>query len=120
MLAAAPRTAFSIKAEQVNTIYAWTAIRWQGHGEPVSYVDTAAPLLDAHRSFTARLPCLPNESAAQGCTADGTITVRSSDGTHFCPIDTGGKTGCPVWSSGAYRFGVGLADAVHADLAAGA
>jgi hypothetical protein len=117
VLAAAPRTAFSIKAEQVNTIFAWTAIRWQGHGEPVSYVDTAAPLLGADRSFTARLPCLPNESANQGCSPDGTITVRSGDGTHFCPLDTGGKTGCPVWSSGANRFGVALADAIRANLA---
>ena len=71
MLAAAPRTAFSIKAEQINTIFAWTAIRWQGRGEPVSYVDTAAPLLGPDRSFIARLPCLPNESANQGCSPDG-------------------------------------------------
>jgi hypothetical protein len=119
VLAAAPRTAFSERAEEVNTVYSWTAIRWHARGEPVSYVDTAALLLTPNRAFTPRLPCLPNEHAEQGCAPDGTIAVRSVDGTHFCPMDTGGKTVCPVWSSGAHRFGFALAEAVHNELSAG-
>ncbi len=120
VLAAAPRTAFTDRAEEVNTIYSWTAIKWHARGEPVSYVDTAALLLTPERTFTPRLPCLPNEHAEQGCAPDGTIAVRSVDGTHFCPLDTGGKTVCPVWSSGAHRFGLALANAVHNELSTGA
>lgn len=120
VLAAAPRTAFTERAEEVNTIYSWTAIKWHARGEPVSYVDTAALLLTPNREFAARLPCLPDENAEQGCAPDGTIAVRSVDGTHFCPLDTGGKTVCPVWSSGAHRFGLTLANAIRNELSTGA
>jgi hypothetical protein len=82
----------------------------------VAYVDTAAPLLGPRRAFAPRLPCLPDETAPQGCEPDGTIAVRSVDGTHFCPLDTGGKTACPIWSSGAHRFGIALADAIRSNL----
>lgn len=116
ILAASPRTAHTDIAEEINTIYSWTAIGWSARGEPVTYLDTATQLLGPLRSFAARLPCLPDETAGQGCGPDGTIAVRSVDGTHFCPLDTGGKTTCPIWSSGAHRFGVALADAVRSSL----
>ena len=99
-LAGSPRTAFSSRAEDINIIYAWTAMQWQSRGEPVQYLDTETPLLAADGSFVARLPCGPSEGAAQGCAEDGTIAIRSPDGTHFCPVETGGKVTCPVWSAG--------------------
>jgi hypothetical protein len=40
--------------------------------------------------------------------------VRAADGTHFCPAPVTvvrGVTGaCPVWSSGAFRFGTAMAE----------
>lgn len=117
VLASSPRTALNGRAEDINTIYAWTAIDWQARGEPVVYADTAASLLNPDRSYTGRMPCLPNERAEQGCAPDATIAVRSDDGTHFCPLLTGGLTLCPIWSSGAYRFGLALTEAVQNELA---
>lgn len=116
VLASSPRTALNARAEDINTIYAWTAIDWESRGEPVSYVDIAPALLNPDRSYAARMPCLPNETVDQGCGPDGTIAVRSDDGTHFCPLLTGGLTLCPIWSSGAYRYGLALAAAVNDEL----
>ena len=42
------------------------------------------------------------------CAADGTTVVRG-DGVHFCPIV--GMHPCPVWSSGAMRYGLAIATA---------
>ena len=50
-------------------------------------------------AFAVRLPCLPDEGPGRGC-VNGQITVRSSDGVHFC--DQGS---CDVpYSSGSRRF----------------
>jgi hypothetical protein len=108
-LAGSPRTALSPRTQDINTIYAWTAMNWKARGEPVRYFDAASPVLNTDGSFAARLPCLPGETAAEGCHPDGTIDVRSPDGTHFCPVETAGKVACPVWSAGAYRFGMAIA-----------
>jgi hypothetical protein len=119
VLASSPRTSLTGRAEEINTITAWTAIDWQARGEPVTYTDTAATLLNPDRSFAGRMPCLPEETPERGCGPDGTIAVRSDDGTHFCPQLTGGLTLCPVWSSGAYRFGLSLTAAIEDHLAPG-
>jgi hypothetical protein len=57
------------------------------------------------------MPCLPNEP---GC-ANGSVVVRSPDGTHFCPVRETDQIApvCPVWSGGAFRFGAALAEAVR-------
>jgi hypothetical protein len=115
-LAGSPRTALSRRAQDINTIFAWTAMQWRARGEPVQYFDAAGSVLTNDGSFAARLPCLPAETSAEGCHPDGTIDVRSPDGTHFCPVETGGKVACPVWSSGAYRFGTALAAAARQAL----
>jgi hypothetical protein len=86
-----------------------------------AYADAGAAVLDRGR-FTAALECLPAEPCTGGTDASGTPinAVRGPDGVHFCPatpeaID--GVTGeCPVWSSGAFRFGTAMADSVVADL----
>ena len=87
----------------------------------VDYVDAGAAVLD-NGSWTNTLPCLPGEPCTGGVDATGAPVnvVRAPDGTHFCPASPGavrGVTGdCPVWSSGAFRFGTAMADPVIGDL----
>lgn len=69
----------------------------------VSFVD-AGGFVEDDGAYTDRLPCAPIEPV---CDADGTNIVRG-DGVHFCPVP--GPSGeCPVWSSGAFRFGMVIA-----------
>lgn len=82
----------------------------------VRYVDAGAAVLDAG-SWTKTLPCIPGEP----CTDQQVTVVRASDGVHFCPAGeeaVRGVTGeCPVWSSGAFRYGQALAQPVLDSLA---
>lgn len=84
----------------------------------VVYVPAGSSVLDDDR-YTESLPCLPGESAEQGCT-NGRIAVRSPDGIHFCPTTTRSRAGvvesCPTWSSGAFRFGMAMAEPVRRDI----
>lgn len=81
----------------------------------VEYVDAGGAVLEGGR-FTATLPCLPSEGAADGC-VDGRIPVRALDGVHFCPVRQGpGTDHCPVYSGGAVRFGLAMAGPVRRDL----
>jgi hypothetical protein len=60
-------------------------------------------------TFAETLPCLKGQPCT-GPTVGGIPSdiVRSSDGIHFCPSREGDLHGiiggCPVYSSGAYRF----------------
>jgi acetyl esterase/lipase len=102
-------------AGRLNALYA--SLATVGGAE---YAHAGAAVLDRGR-FTAALECLPAEPCTGGTDASGTPinAVRAPDGVHFCPaaleaID--GVTGeCPVWSSGAFRFGTAMADSVVAD-----
>jgi hypothetical protein len=81
----------------------------------VSYVDAGQAVLDGGR-FAATLPCLPSEGTGEGC-VDGRIPVRALDGLHFCPVRTGpGADRCPVYSGGAVRFGLAMAQPIRSDL----
>jgi hypothetical protein len=57
--------------------------------------------------YTDRLACTELDT---DCAPDGTTVVRG-DGVHFCPIAE--VAPCPVWSSGAVRFGLGIAAAAN-------
>ncbi|HMK12624.1 MAG TPA: hypothetical protein VK461_13625, partial [Acidimicrobiales bacterium] len=63
--------------------------------------------------------CLPFEQripqAREACAADGTITVRGSDG-HFCPVTTAGSLQCTTYSSGAMRYAINLLQAGRLEL----
>jgi hypothetical protein len=61
--------------------------------------------------FTFKKQCLASETAAKGCT-NGLIPVREPTGLHFCPVGLTFPAGCPVYSSGAYRFGKNILDAL--------
>jgi hypothetical protein len=85
-------------------------------GPRVAFVDAGAAVLDRGR-WTRSLPCLPEEPC--GGSTDGSPpvnVVRAPDGNHFCPVAkhaVSGVTGdCPVWSSGAYRYALAMAQPV--------
>ena len=81
----------------------------------VQYADAGRAVLDGGR-FTATLPCLPSEGPGEGCVG-GHISVRALDGVHFCPVRTReGGDRCPVYSGGAARFGLAMAEPVRRDL----
>ena len=81
------------------------------------YLDAGAAVTD-HGHWTETLPCLLEEPCTGGIDSLGEMVniVRASDGTHFCPTAPaavrGVTTRCPVWSSGAYRYGTAMATAV--------
>ena len=82
----------------------------------VRFVDAGQAVLDQGQ-YTDYLPCLPNEPCT-GPVSNGVRTdrVRAPDGVHFCPVAITGNAACPVWSSGAFRFGAAMAAPVIADL----
>jgi hypothetical protein len=87
------------------------------------YTDAGASVLSGGR-WTETLPCLPDEPCTGGRDAKGIPVnlVRAPDGGHFCPgapaAVQGVTAACPVWASGAWRFGNAMAAPVIAEFAA--
>ena len=81
----------------------------------VTYVDAGAAVEAPGHAYTDTLPCLAHEQCS-GPMVNGIATnvVRSADGVHFCPTEEGNDAGviggCPVYSSGAYRYAKAMAD----------
>jgi hypothetical protein len=104
-------------ATWLNTVYA----RLAGSAPEARYVDAGATVL-RHGHWTETLPCLADEPCTGGSDSSGRAVnvVRAPDGGHFCPgapDANRGVTGeCPVWSSGAHRYGTAMATAVLDDL----
>jgi hypothetical protein len=96
----------------VRQLYRVLATRLSG----VTFADAGAAVLDRGR-FTKTLPCLPFEDGSLGC-HDGRIQVRNADALHLCPFAGPAVDPfvgrCPLYSSGAYRFGNAMHDAVVA------
>lgn len=92
--------------QKLNQLYAQLA---QADPGRVTYVNAGLAVEGPGGTFTQTLPCLEGQPCT-GPTVDGTPTnvVRAPDGTHFCPGKEGDVhgviEGCPVYSSGAYRF----------------
>ena len=101
----------------VNAMYTEIADQYAA----VDYVDAGAAVLDQGR-WTPSLPCLPGEPCTGGTDLldRGVNLVRAPDGGHFCPAADEAKRGvvaaCPVWSSGAYRYGNAMAAPVLSAL----
>jgi hypothetical protein len=87
------------------------------HRDDVTYVDAGKAVEGAHQSFVWTLPCLFFEPCT-GPTIAGVRTnvIRSPDGVHFCPDQSGNAVGqvtsCNVYSSGAFRFAAAMAGPV--------
>ncbi len=85
----------------------------------IQYAD-AGVAISPDGKFIATQRCLPFElripQARDACgAADGTITVRGSDG-HFCPTPTTGSLECSTYSSGALRYAINLLQAARIEL----
>jgi len=100
--------------DALNLAFAALAAKHTGH---VTYVNAGKAVEGAHQSFVRTLPCLFFEPCT-GPTVDGVRSdvVRSPDGVHFCPDQSGSAAGhvglCDVYSSGAYRFALAMAGPV--------
>lgn len=115
-LVGSPPTTVSSTAVTLNERYRALATEASRAGSDVSFVDAHLAVSAPDGSFNQRLPCLPFETVDLGCDG-GSIVVRAPDGVHFCPTGRGDDRECPVWSSGAYRFGSAMAAPVLQELA---
>ncbi len=106
---------------RINDVYRAVAARHDG----VWFADAGAAVLSGDE-YTITLPCLSSEPCEGGYNSDGlpVNVVRAPDGIHFCPVSGEAVAGvtddCPVWSSGAYRYGRALAQPVIEALGAAA
>jgi hypothetical protein len=80
----------------------------------VHFVDGGKYVTPNHK-FAKTLPCLAGEPLCNGPVVNGVHenVVRSPDRAHFCPIDPGFGKPCTVYSSGAYRFALAIAQAIE-------
>jgi len=111
VLVGSPVGARTTTPAQIDAAFSSIADAWAAKGGGVSYVDAGATVLAPDGTFTRTLPCAADEGPDRGC-EDGRIVVRAPDGVHFCPIATTGAAPCPVYSSGARRFGTAMAQPV--------
>ncbi|MCK9897036.1 hypothetical protein [Frankia sp. AgB32] len=80
---------------------------WQeiAAAHPHTLVAPAGRVVSADGRFAPTLPCDQGETCGPG----GMVTIRSPDGTHFCPYIEPPMTPCPVASPGAARYGAAIA-----------
>jgi hypothetical protein len=99
----APVLDADVEIEGLNAAYRHLADTLPG----VSFVDAGRHVETPDGRYTDRLPCTEHDI---DCAPDGTTVVRG-DGVHFCPVVH--VHPCPVWSSGAVRFGGAIAAAIN-------
>jgi hypothetical protein len=114
--AGSPPTAITDASVRINDRYRRITEELSGQGRDITFIEAQGSVTGPDGGYVETLPCLAFETPAMGC-QDGEIQVRAPDGVHFCPEVTGEDPGCPVWSSGAYRFGSALAEPVLDELA---
>lgn len=98
-----PRFEVDVEVNGINEIYQQYAATMPR----VSFVDAGYFVETPNGEYTDRLPCIELDT---DCAPDGTTVIRG-DGVHFCPEIN--VYPCPVWSSGAVRFGLAIASAVN-------
>jgi hypothetical protein len=83
----------------------------------VTYVDAGTAVEGPNHTWVQTLPCLAIEPCL-GPVLEGVPSndVRAPDGAHFCPVVSGDQSGviggCPVYSSGAFRYANAMAEAL--------
>jgi hypothetical protein len=85
--------------------------------EHVTYVDAGTAVEGPGHTFVETLPCLPIEPCIGPVVGNvPSNTVRAPDGAHFCPVKEGDEAGviggCPIYSSGAYRYADAMVEAM--------
>jgi hypothetical protein len=93
-----------INEAELSMVTRWAGIDI-GH---VRYSPAGDMVAGADRAYESHLPCLDGEGEAEGC-EEGHIAVRSPDRIHFCPEGLTERLACPVYSSGARRYGQEMA-----------
>jgi hypothetical protein len=93
-----------IEEAELSLVTRWAGIDI-GH---VRYSPAGDTVAGADRAYESHLPCLDGEGEAEGCEG-GEIVVRSPDRIHFCPEGLTERLTCPVYSSGARRYGQEMA-----------
>jgi len=116
-----PARVTGARGNELNALYAAEAT---SHPTGVEYVDAGAAVLE-RGGWTNTLPCVADEPCTGGTDSTGrpVNVVRAPDSTHFCPVNKEARAGvtdaCPVWSSGAMRFGRAMAGPVAEALSRG-
>lgn len=117
-LIGSPPSTVSDHSTRINERFRAIADDYGARGASVRYVDAGSAVSEPGGGYAETLPCLEFETPEMGCDG-GRIQVRAPDGVHFCPSLSGEDPECPVWSSGAYRFGSAIAapllEALEAD-----
>jgi hypothetical protein len=83
----------------------------------VTYVDAGTAVEGPDHTYMQTLPCLQVEPCIGPVVNNvPSNTVRSPDGSHFCPVEHGNEEGviegCPQYSSGAYRYANAMVQAL--------
>jgi hypothetical protein len=121
VIAAAPRTKHAMADPHWDALFRIYRDAAVHRPRDVSYVNAGALIAPSGR-FTATMPCLPHErkivnaDGSRPCQG-GRIIVRAPDGVHFCPVGKAARRGvtdgCPVYSSGAFRYAAALVNAAR-------
>jgi hypothetical protein len=102
--------------DHLNQMYQSIA---RAHRTQVTFVDAGASLEGPHHQFEWYLPCLSfepecNVAASGWAVVPGYNQVRDTNGSHFCLASyLGVDNTCPVYSSGAMRYGLAIGGSVH-------
>jgi hypothetical protein len=108
--------ASAIRNDLHDTVLPWLRADAAANYPLVSFASDARDAVGGD-TFTPTMPCLPDETAAMGCT-DGIITVRAPDGLHFCLtglLNQKEPCGSP-YDPGARRFGNAIEAVTRADF----
>jgi hypothetical protein len=93
--------------QQLAAKQSWTHYNYAG--QAVEWYQTPGKYVDF-------LPCSSADTGSR-CTNPPFTRVRALDGVHFCPVNATAKSGvtsdCPVWSSGAWRYGAEMSSPIR-------
>ena len=105
--------------DRLNRILAGIA---SGNAKDVTYDDAGRSVM-VNGHFTWSMPCRSDEPCTNEPTR-GENVVRAPDGFHFCPTGQKAVAGrvapCTTYMSGAFRYGVDMADAALRQLSSSA
>lgn len=91
------------------------AMRAEARRQGIGVAD-AGRYVTPGRAWAQVLPCMSGERCPghqiNPAVPAGSNIIRANDGVHFCPGEGRGFDACPYYSSGAWRYGRGLTEAI--------